>query len=104
FYQNMFINQQHYDKFQKHLPQRPFVEQLAELQYLGGAIQRQKSPHFPPCNKVLIGTKDKIIFSANQRRFWSEQNTPILEVTAGHFPFYQFDNWEQLLDTLREAQ
>jgi len=49
-------------------------------------------------NKAVITTKDKIMPYSSQKNFWQGQNCSILEVNSGHFPFFYFKNFDEILE------
>lgn len=48
-------------------------------------------------DKVIITKKDRIIPYGAQKSFWEFHNN-ILELECGHFPFFEFDNFDEILE------
>lgn len=47
-------------------------------------------------NKVIITKKDRIIPYGAQKSFW-EGHRNILEINSGHFPFFEFKDFDEIL-------
>ena len=68
---------------------RDFENQKAELSALKKVNSR---PNFV-YDKILISSKDKIIPTKNQEKFWGIS----ANLNSGHFPFNLFKNWGEIL-------
>ncbi len=89
--------------------------------YGGETLYRAMSPHWPVVNpeerkeelslildqkdhnpsilwdKAILSVNDKIFPIENLRRYWSGK-TLCREITAPHYPFHLYRNWEELTD------
>lgn len=49
-------------------------------------------------DKVYIANRDRCVPTRNQKNFWQKQNfSNIIELETGHFPFYNYQSFEELL-------
>lgn len=79
--------------FLRNQPQRALDSQQQELAYYlenTNCIAREKSIY----REILVSDRDRIVPTANQREYWGNG---IVELTGGHFPFYQWPGWDELL-------
>ncbi len=97
FYQNMFYGEAAQDlaRFQAHLPKRDLEELIEELEGAQGFLL---TPRLRGNATALIGQKDRIIPARNQEAFWQEMGVKSLFYPWGHFPFYRFSTFEELLE------
>jgi len=96
FYRNMFDKEAHYDEFMRHKPERSINSQVDELNYFS-----REFTDFIPGNvcykKAMVSEKDRIFFSVNQFSFWESVNVKSISIEGGHFPFYKWKSWDQIL-------
>ncbi len=53
-------------------------------------------------DRVLISDKDFIIPTLNQKRYWQE--SVVIDVVGGHFPFYNWQSWDEMIDFISDNQ
>lgn len=97
FRARLFSEEKHLEMFEQHLPQRSAQSCTEEL--IGIKKYFQNNPH-PQLNfdKVYIGKLDKVIPVKNQINFWKKMNhNNIIEIDYGHFPFYNYNSFEEIL-------
>lgn len=95
FFARMFVNEVEYELFSVNKPQRILTEQIEELWFIHSLSTEHKN-----CinwNKVFISEKDLIFPSENQLRWW-QNKTSVTFLPGGHYPFYSFRSWDELLD------
>ncbi len=88
FYQKMFEDPAHWERFERGTPQRPLKEVQEELE-----IQALKVPVFPSSAKglkVWITQKDAVFPSQAQKAYWERAGVPVNMLPEGHFPFYSY--------------
>ena len=68
---------------------REFENQKSELE----ALTHYKAKEDFKYDRIILSTEDKIIPTKNQSAFWGIE--PNLE--SGHYPFYHFKKWSELL-------
>lgn len=74
------------------------VENLkAELTEIKKYVLRNEIKQNLDFEKVIITKKDKIIPYSAQKLFWERQNN-VLEIDSGHFPFFEFENFDEILE------
>lgn len=49
-------------------------------------------------DKVYLSEKDVIFPVANQERWWQGRVPEIQMLSGGHFPFYRFKSWEEIIE------
>jgi len=51
------------------------------------------------CNyhAALVGKQDKIIPPQNQLACWKQLSVPVILQNTGHFPFYNWKEWDELI-------
>lgn len=100
FRQRLFGGEQahnHFEIFEKHLPKRTAKSCTDEL--LG---MKKYTPQIPAkqrtFDKIYIGLFDRCVPTRNQMNFWKkDNNSNIIELNTGHFPFYNYEKLEELL-------
>lgn len=99
FQRRMFSEQEQWECFNQNKPLRPFDEVKNELFLLlqHFRVQRMKDDFY---DTALISRSDLIFPSANQYHYW-EGKADIIELNHGHFCFYGFDNWEELVHLIK---
>ncbi len=95
FYKNMFQGEKGLEEFLTKRPCRRLKELITEL---------EKASSWPPAfpegdlNAIaLVGKKDRIIPPAAQKAFWERAKVQVKSLPLGHFPFYCFDYFEDIL-------
>lgn len=95
FYINVFSNNKFLEKYLKNPIERNIKNRVEELESLDKLI---KSTTFIYDDKfytrALIGMDDKIIPPKNQLNCWKNK---AVKLNCGHFPFYYFKNWDEIL-------
>ena len=69
-----------------------------ELETIKDYVLNNKITQNIEFDKVIITTKDKIIPYAAQKLFW-ENHHSVVEINSGHFPFFNFDNFDEILES-----
>ncbi|MCG8578434.1 MAG: DUF452 family protein [Bacteroidales bacterium] len=100
FQRRMFSDRDAWQLFTDNKPQRDFQEVRNELFLLlqHFKVQKLQGEFY---DLAIAGGHDLIFPVANQLRFW-EQHTNIHKIQSGHFCFYQFDSWNQIIDLFNE--
>ena len=89
---NDFFNNMGYSDFIP--PKRDFDNQLEELKFIKDFYFKNNfNANF---DKIIIGKKDIIIPFKNQKRYWENNNTIILD--SGHYIFNLFNSWEDIIN------
>lgn len=98
FYRNMFLHDEEYDRFIKQIGNLCVDEVYTELQWFANQFEMDegKGISFQP-DRVIMSKYDRIIPYRSQERFW--ENHPNIKVLEkGHFPFFNWNSWEELLN------
>ncbi|WP_430811234.1 MULTISPECIES: DUF452 family protein [unclassified Carboxylicivirga] len=95
FQRRMFCTKEHWALFRANQPVRPLDEVKDELFLL---LQHVKVQNLTGdfYDTALIGSCDLIFPAANQHRYWKDR-AAIIELEQGHFCFYEFESWEQII-------
>ncbi len=76
-------------------PVRSLKDQQGELQSLLEQVENMDVDD-SLYDIVCISKNDFIMPTANQHRFWSSR--PILHLDGYHFPFYRWQDWQEIVD------
>jgi len=96
FYKNMFISEVDCEKFMLTKPKRSLENQVHELVELKNIITNSKINYEKFFDFAIISSGDIIIPYKNQLNFW-DGKVDFKIVESGHFPFYNWNSWEQIL-------
>ena len=100
FFKKMFSGKEEVEKFSAHKPQRDFITRKEELSKLKEYILDKSIVHSFESQAVFISENDRIIPTQSQVNFWNEQKVSYKMLPCGHFPFYLWKSYEELI---REA-
>lgn len=95
FYSKMFDNSLDYEYFLENLPNRNIENLKDELLNIKYLAQKYSNIDFNP-DKIYISKGDKIFSQKSQDNFW--KNMLKFEIEAGHFQFYKFKSFSEILD------
>lgn len=95
FYENIFKDQDEFKAFLNKKPERSLENQVLELKKLEELTKNNVIPVF---DKALISKKDKIVFSLSQKRFCNHYNIKYKEIDSGHFPFFIYNSWDEIIE------
>lgn len=95
FYSRMFDNEDDLASFMMKLPQRTAENCKIELAKIKEYYESRDGSDFE-CDKAIISENDKIFPSKSQINFW--QDTDIKKVNAGHFLFYKFKSFDEIIN------
>lgn len=98
FQQNLFKNPQDYEKYLLSPVERTIENRANELVALDKFIHARKAEYSKFYDCAIISDTDKIIPTRNQIKCWEKYNTPIVMLDNGHFPFFEFSSWDEILD------
>lgn len=95
FFQNMFCSVDEYQNFSK--PMRELENQKDELAFLKELASKNQPLEFN-FDCAMISNQDKIMPSKNQYRFWQTKKVKVVELNSGHYPFFEFDSIEEIIN------
>lgn len=95
FYSKMFDNSLDYEYFLENLPNRNIGNLKKELLNIKNLAKTYENKAFQP-DKIYISKGDKIFPEKSQHNFW--KNMLKFEIEAGHFLFYKFKGFSEILD------
>jgi biotin synthesis protein BioG len=92
FYKNVF--EEDFERYMQNPVKRTIENRTAELESLYELIKQQPRPERAFYDRAVTGVNDKIIPAKNQLAFWQ---LPTVTLEAGHFPFYNYKSWSEIL-------
>lgn len=98
FYQNIFFTNAEYEKYLNTPIERTIENRENELKALYARIEKTENKYENFYDFALISNYDKIIPTQNQINFW-QTNAQYKLLESGHFPFYNFKSWSEILNT-----
>jgi len=96
FYKNVISNEKNFERYMQSPVERSIENRVSELQKLSDHAKNTEYNYEKFYDYALIGNNDKIVPTNNQINFW-ERNAPYKILETGHFPFYAYNSWEELL-------
>lgn len=96
FYQNIFDTKEEFEKYSTMSVNRSIENRETELKSLYDKIRSAEINYNRFYDKALISSRDKIIPTKNQINFW-QNNAEIEMLESGHFPYYNFKSWNEIL-------
>lgn len=94
FFSRMLASREELTRFKEHKPDRDLGEQCEELVM----VRKQSDWHKESISwtKIYIGNQD-IIFPVKNLQNWWSGKAPITLLECGHYPFYCFRSWEEII-------
>lgn len=96
FQRNLFKDEADYEKYLQNPVGREIPEQAAELSSLKAFIDNAEISYEKFYDCAIISSADKIVPTRNQLNCW-ENRAEIIMLESGHFPFYGFNSWEEIV-------
>jgi len=96
FYKNVISNEKNFERYMQSPVERSIENRVSELQKLSDHAKNTEYNYEKFYDYALIGNNDKIVPTNNQINFW-ERNASYKILETGHFPFYDYNSWEELL-------
>lgn len=96
FQRNLFKTEADFEKYLQNPVKREIPEQAQELCDLKEFISKSDISYDTFYDCAIISETDKIVPTRNQINCW-ESRTKISMIDSGHFPFYSFESWEEIL-------
>lgn len=94
FYSRMFRDRELYGDFLNQQPRRSVADQKNELAALLETVVC-KVEEDPIYTTAIVSSRDLIMPTKNQLRFWPEKR--VTRVDGSHFLFYSYDSWDDLI-------
>lgn len=98
FYQNVFKTSEEFEMYSKTPVQRSIENRVAELENLYNIIKTKDNTElekFYDC--AIVSDFDKIIPPKNQIASHQKNNVPVISLPFGHFLFYNFTSWSEII-------
>ena len=98
FYQNLFNKSEEYERYIKSSVQRSIENRVSELENLYDLIKNNKNIEYEKFyDMAIVSDFDKIIPPKNQSACHDKNNIPTITLPFGHFPFYSFSSWDEII-------
>lgn len=97
FQRNLFKNDESFEKYMNNKVLREIPEQAEELSVLKNSISNSKLSYDKFYDCAIISDSDKIVPTKNQINCWKGKSDMCM-IESGHFPFYDFASWKDILD------
>ncbi|MBR6099563.1 DUF452 family protein [bacterium] len=101
FQKNLFKRPEDFEKYLETPVERTIENQKTELIVLDNFIRNRVINYERFYDYAIISDTDKIIPTRNQKSCWENFETPYKVLNSGHFPFYEFNSWEEILNADR---
>lgn len=89
--------QEHFEMFENNLPKRSAESCTGELAGMVSYFSKMPVAKLE-FDKIYIGNFDKVVPMRNQHNFWQKTDVSnIIEIESGHFPFYMFGSFEEII-------
>lgn len=99
FYKNVFLTEEEFQKYEKTPVERTIENRVSELENLYSEIKEQKEITAKEFYYFAIVSEfDKIIPPKNQIASHNKNAVKVLNVPYGHFPFYHYSSWDEILE------
>lgn len=96
FQRNLFKTEEEFQKYLQNPVAREIPNQASELVSLKKLIDKTDVDYKKYYNRAIISNTDKIIPTRNQHNCW-DNVCPVVVLNSGHFPFYDFESWNDIL-------
>lgn len=96
FQRNLFKTEEEFQKYLQNPVAREIPNQTSELVSLKKLIDKTDVDYKKYYNRAIISNTDKIIPTRNQHNCW-DNVCPVVVLNSGHFPFYDFESWNDIL-------
>lgn len=97
FYQNVFLTNEEYELYTSFPVRREIQNRVAELENLYNLIKNTNVVYEKFYDLAIVSDFDKIIPPKNQIASHNKNNTPVITVPYGHYPFYYFSSWDEII-------
>lgn len=98
FYQNLFTDEKHFGLYMQNPVERSIENRVSELENLYKQIKTSVSDYEKFYDFSIVSEFDKIIPAKNQIASHQKNNVPIVTLNCGHFPFYEFSSWDEIIN------
>ncbi len=89
--------EKHLEMFERNLPNRTAESCTKELTGMKKVFKTTPLPELE-FDKVYISKGDIVVPTKNQKNFWKKVSASnIIELESGHFPFYNYEKFEELI-------
>lgn len=103
FQQNLFKNSSDFELYLKNPVQRSIQNRTNELVSLNSFIKEHNIEYKQFYDCAMISDTDKIIPTRNQIRCWEKFDVPYVVLNNGHFPFFEFKSWKEIIDKCNQT-
>lgn len=101
FYQNVFLTEDEYNLYCQNPVQRTIENRVSELENLYGLIKNTNVDYEKFYDFAIVSEFDKIIPPKNQIASHTKNGVPVINNPYGHFPYYKFCSWDDIINANR---
>ncbi|MBD5402251.1 DUF452 family protein [bacterium] len=101
FYQNVFLTEEDFNIYMQNPVNRSIENRVSELENLYDLIKNTDVHYEKFYDFAIVSDSDKIIPPANQIESHKQNNVPVVMLHMGHFPFYSFSSWKDIVNANR---
>lgn len=99
FYKNVFQTDEEFQRYEKTPVKRTIENRVSELKNLYSKIKAQNGIVAKNLyDFAIVSDFDKIIPPKNQVASHNANGVKVLDVPYGHFPFYHYSSWDEILE------
>ena len=98
FYQNVFNSEEEFEKYIESPVERTIENRVSELESLYNLIKNTEVTFEKFYNFAFVSEFDKIIPPKNQINSHKKSNTPVISLSNGHSPFYNYKSWKEIIE------
>ena len=97
FYQNLFLTEEEFSLYSSYPIRRTIENRASELENLYKLIKNTNIEYERFYDLAIVSDYDKIIPPKNQIASHTKNNVPVITVPYGHYLFYYFSTWDEIL-------
>lgn len=99
FYKNVFQTEEEFQEYSKTPVERTIENRVSELENLYTEIKNHKELEIQQFyDFAIVSDFDKIIPPKNQIASHNQNTVRVLNLPYGHFPFYHYSKWNEILE------
>lgn len=99
FYKNVFQTEEEFQEYSKTPVGRTIENRVSELENLYTEIKNHKELEIQKFyDFAIVSDFDKIIPPKNQIASYNQNKVRVLSLPYGHFPFYHYSKWNEILE------
>ena len=98
FYKNVYKTEEELEKYSQNPVKRTIEDRVSELENLYEFIKSHEVNGEKFYDFAIVSDFDKIIPPKNQIASHNQNKVRVLRLPYGHFPFYHYSKWNEILE------